>query len=381
MLLNKIHLVTLALVISLHSIQAQIHRSEYYAVLPFWESAITPWKGACPITEKQAEKLIHLKLDYDNQNRVIQAAVRIGHQLKAFEGRLGNLYINAPLTKVTYTADEEEHLFFDQWGKSTTVMQDVHKKIYERDRYGRNVSLRFEDDQENPAKDFFGYVKYVWTYLPDGSVIEERFQEDGTLGPLRGEFQFMRTRITFGPDGYPSMLQNVDESGKLVNAESGAATFKYFYDNQGRFSRWEVYDKDGNPATGPSGTSGEQNVHEGYYLKAINFFDGQGNWATHWSGAERWYKEYDRYGNTTKLAFQNPEQKPKNGDNGYAEMRFHWTPDGRHLLEQTFHDASGQPVNHPRSGVARKVYVRNALGEILEVEDYVFADGYQLIDP
>jgi len=59
-------------------------RSGYFAVLTFWESPYIPFKGACPITKEVAANRIHLQLDYDQENRVITAHVKLGEHYKDF---------------------------------------------------------------------------------------------------------------------------------------------------------------------------------------------------------------------------------------------------------------------------------------------------------
>ncbi len=340
------------------------NRSEYFAILPFWESAYQPFKGACPISQSEALKRIHLQLDFDEHNRVVAAHVKVGKHYKDFEGMFGNLSINAPLTKVSYSENTETHTFFDRFGNQTAVMGAVFQKVYQKDTYRRNIGLTFLNKDGSPTGDLFGNYTYEWIHQPDGAVVELRNDQAGNMSPLRGEFQFMRTRMVFGADGYFSLLQNIDENGSLVNTESGAATFRYFYDAQGRFDRWEVFDKNGAPAAGPSDTSGEQNIHKGYDLEAIVFFDKVGKPAVHWSGAERWHFENDPFGNMTVLTYQKNDGTPMNANQGYAETRFNWSEDGRFLLSKSFFDSSGKKALHTIAGIHQVVYERNAKGLI-----------------
>jgi hypothetical protein len=377
MKLKQIALLLLMTSVSLAS-PGQSVRSEYYAVIPFWESQVQPFKGAVPITKIQAQERIHLRLDYDSLNRVIQSNVMIGTHLKAFQGFM-KLYIDAPLIRVEYQDAREVHSFYDHFGEPTEVMNGVFRKIYEKDESGRNVKLLFLDRNGSPAEDHFGYVRYEWTHTFDGAIIEERFTSDDNPGPLRVGFQFMRTRMIYGPDGYPQILHNIDEAGNLVNSESGAAIFKYYYDVQGRFDRWEVFDKEGNPAIGPSDTSGEQNVHEGYYLREIRFFDTQGAPVKHWSGAEKWVQSYDRFGNRTIRAFHTYEDELMNGYGGYAQSIYTWSTDGRWLQSEHFLDENGNPTNHSRTGVSKVTYQRDESGVITDTLTYEYVLGnYEL---
>ncbi len=355
-------------------IAQSIVRSEYYADMPFWESPVVAFKGEYPLTEAQASKRINLKLDYNNQNRVVQASVRVGSELKPFEGRFGNLYINAPRTTVTYDENKERHQFYDILGNRITVLNGVYEKLYIKDAYSRNISLTYRDREGNPASDYYGNRKFEWIYQQDGSVLERRTDAEGKITPLRGEFQFMLTRITYGTDGQVSMLSNINEDGSLLNAPCGASTLKYFYDSHGRFLRWEVYDKEGNPAIGPSNTAGEYNLFDGMDLSGIVFFDKWGKPATHWSGAERWAFKRDPFGNMTELTYRDADGNLKLGNRGYAGIRYEWGKQGRFLHAQTFLDADGKAMNHPELGIATIQYEHNDMGLVTEIH-YLDASG------
>jgi len=358
--------ILLSLVLST-GIEAQdISRSEYYAGMPFWESPIVPFQGEYPLTKTEAEKRINIKFDYDTQNRITQVSVRVGDQLKPFEGFFGNLYINAPLTRITYGEREELHHFFDIQDNQITVLNGVYEKVYTKDRYGRNTSLTYRTEKGDAAADQFGIQQFEWIYEKDGSVTELRTDTDGEIVPLRGDFQFLRTRITYGPDGQVNMLQNIDDEGKLVNAACGASTLKYFYDQYGRFERWEVYNKDGQVAIGPSSTAGEYNVFEGIELAGIVFFNELGNPATHWSGAERWGFAYDQFGNRTSLLYLDSEGAPKLANRGYAGVQYEWDAQGRFLNAQTYTGVDGKPMNHPSLGFATIKYKHDENGLLIE---------------
>jgi len=333
-------------------------RFEYYAGLPFWESPVQPFKGEYQLTKDEALRRIHMRFGYDDQNRIVEVSIHIGTQYKEFEGFFGNLYINAPITKITYEEGKETHRFYDRFENRIAVMNNVFEKVYLKDRYNRNQELTFLDKDGHPTVDMFGNASYTWTYQADGSIWETRLDKDGKITPLRGSFQFLLTRITYGTDGNVSMLQNIDDHGNLVNAECGASTLKYYYDSHGRFSRWEVYDQAGRPARGPSNTAGEQNIFLNYYLKDIVFFDESNLPATHWSGVEKWNFQYDSYGNILSVNFRDFNDKPKNGINGYAHMIYEWSTDGRYLLSQSYLDENGNLTEHPASGIAQITYTR-----------------------
>ena len=369
-----LHFVIIFVLLNTDGFAQQIARSQYYAGMPFWESPIVPFKGEYPITKEQADDRINLKLDYDEQNRIIQVSARVGNELKPFEGFFGNLYINAPRTTVHYEDLIERHHFFDILGNRIAVQNNVYEKVYTKDEHGRNVSLAFFDKDGHPTEDLDNNRNFEWTYEMDGSIVEKRTDAEGNIVPLRGIFQLMLTRITFGSDGQVNMLQNINEDGALINAECGASTFKYFYDQHGRFLLWEIYDKEGNPAIGPSNTAGEQNVFEGINFLGLFFFDKEGKPATHWSGAERWAFKNDRYGNFSEVNYLDASGNLKCGNGGTAGVKYDWDEKGRFLKSQTYINTNGQPMNHPELSIATTQYVRNEHGLVIAIY-YLNAEG------
>lgn len=364
---NTVKLITLLLIVSLGHNQNynESFRSEYYAVLPFWESPYQPFKLAVPMTKGEAEKRIHVQVDYDSYNRIIASHVKIGKNYKDYEGFFGNLYINAPLTRVTYNGDKELHRFYDRHGNRINVQGNVFEKVYTKDRYGRNTRLIFFDSNKNETVDQIGVKSYNWIHQKDGSIIEERLNEKNEIVPLRGHFDLKRTRMIFDHQGYFKTLQNIDQEGNIINTKNGVAAFHYYYDQQGRFYRWEVYDEKGEKAIGPSSTSGEQNTFYTYDLENILFFDVNGDPATHWSGAERWHFEVDKYGNRILLEFQDSKGNPMNATNGFSKYLWKWSEDGRFLLSEAFFDKEGKPVIHKQTGVHSTVYIRNKEGMVI----------------
>lgn len=339
-------------------------RSEYYAHLPFWESPYQPFKLASPITKVEAKKRIHAQVDYDVNNRVIATHIKIGNHYKDYEGFLGNIYINAPLTRVNYEGEKERHSFYDRFGNRIKVQGNVYQKVYSKDEYGRNTELIFLDSEGNETVDQIGVKSYKWIHQNDGSIIEERLDKEGVIVPLRGYFDLERTRMIFDNQGYFGTLQNVDQKGNIINTKNGVAVFNYYYDQQGRFDKWEVYDDNGKKAIGPSNTAGEKNTHYQYNLEDIIFFDTKENPATHWSGAERWHFEVDKYGNNLFLEFQDNTGNPMNAKNGYSKFTWEWSKDGRFLITEAYFDKDGVPTVHKQLGIHKLVYKRNKKGSI-----------------
>ncbi len=351
------------------------YRIEYFARAPFYESPLHPTMFAHQITEEQAATQVHIKVDYDEFGRVIQVALRVGNYLKDLDGGFFGMNIHSPVTRISYHDKTEVHHFFDRFGNQISVMGDVHSKVYKKDQYGRNITLTYHDKSQNSAINFAGITSYNWTYQPDGSVIEIRQNPSGEIIPLRGAFQFLKTKMVYGPNGYFSMLQNIDDDGNLVGSESGAAAYKYYFDEQNRFLRWEVFDRDLKPTLGPSNTAGEINTYEGRNLTSIDFFGTDyTSPSVHWSGSEQIRMTYDQFGNKITSESRNVKGELMINNSGYAYSKQDWSEDGRFLLAVKYYDTNGNLVPNKRSGHCHVEYIRAENGVLVEKRHYN-ADG------
>lgn len=349
----------------------EIYRTEYYADAPFYESPLHPFKFSQQITEHDAKSRINIKVDYDVLGRIVQISIRVGEKLKDLDGAFYGMNIHAPVTKINYANNTEIHQFFDRFGNRIEIMSNVYEKLYEKDKFDRNIKLSYLNKNGEEVTGHTGAANYTWTHQTDGSVIETRKDLDGNIVALRGAFQFMKTRMIYGPNGFFSMLQNIDENGQLVNSESGAAVYKYYFDLHDRFLRWEVYDKDLNPTKGPSNTGGEINIFEGNEFVGIDFFDiDHESPALHWSGAERFRMFYDKYGNETKREYQTAKGDLMNNGSGYAIMQKQWSEDGQFLLAIELLDKDSNPVESQYSGHQKVEFIRNDAGLVTEKRHY-----------
>ncbi|CAM2011225.1 hypothetical protein [Acanthopleuribacter pedis] len=350
--------------------------TRYYGALPFWESPLQPFMGALPLTPEEAAKRVHVAATYDGQGRLIEIQTKLGEHFKDSEGALLALYVHAVRTTVHYKENRQIHRFYNREGKRTTGWGKVWEKVYQVDDHGRPLELMFFDKAGKRIENSWGNYAYHWEHGLDGSVIETRVDQAGTLKSHRPGFEFKRIRMTFGPDGHLSLMQNLDENNQLLNAPSGAAQYRYFYGSQGLFMRWEVYDAAGKPALGPTGTAGEW-----YELsknrKEIVFFGKNGAAKEHYSGAERWDMTYDANGNQLTRTLRGADKKAKVGRFGYATMRFDWDPSGLWLMGRTYLDATGK-VAENGDGVARELYTRDKRGLRRETRYYDAAGNLTL---
>ncbi len=347
-------------------VQADQARSEYFGDFPFWESPVQVFKGQNPITAEEARTQKHIKVDFDAQGRMTDVQMRLGDQIKEPAPFFAGLYFHSEHTRISYDGPREVHSYFNRFGTRITGWGDVWEKVYTKDERGRYVRMAFFGRNGEPVENSWGTEYYAWHHQLDGSVIEERYSADGELMPHRRGFEFRRIRLTFSPDGHLALMQNIDANGDLLASASGASQYRYFYDAHGMFLRWEVYDADGNPALGPTGTAGEQYTNGDNGFAEIAFFNREGTRSLHASGAAYWRGSYGPFGNQTELSFFGTDDKPIAGNLGFHKHRFIYDETGLHLMKREYFGLDNEPTIIT-DGFHRAVYVRDGRGLLTEL--------------
>lgn len=348
-------------------------RTEYYGNFPFWESPVQVFKGQTPLTAQQAENRMHIKVEYDEFDRLVSVQMRLGNQLKEPAPFFQGLYFHSEDTRITHQENKETHRYFNRFGAQITGWGEVWEKVYTLDEYGRYTRMDFLGKGGEPVENSWGTQYYTWDHQFDGSVIEERFSASGELMPHRRGFEFKRIRLTFSPDGHLALMQNIDENGSLVPAPSGASQYRYFYDSRGMFLRWEVYDAAGQPALGPTGTAGEFYINSNAGYHQIAFFDKTGERSLHASGAAYWRSAYDQFGNHTELSLFGIDGEPTRGQLGFHKHRFIYDETGLHLIGREYFGTDDKPVAII-DDFHRAVYVRDEQGLLTELR-FLDLDG------
>lgn len=343
-----------------------VYRAEYYdGRVPFWESPIIPFHGESPLLFEEIKGRMYIQVNYDSQNRVVEIKVKQGEEYKEFQGFNGALYIHAPYTKVRYENNKEIHEFYDRFENRISAWGNVYQKVYELDELDRYTSLYFLNESGERIENSWGIYIYEWLHQTDGSIIENRLAKNGEIKELRGMFQFKKIRMIFGPDGHLSMMQNIDTSGKIVPISTGAAQYKYYYDRIGRFLRWEIYDEYGQPAIGPTNTSGEKYIFPDVYTKKISFFGKDRTPTKHMWGAENGTFTFDKYKNYIRLDLFDANKNLIAGSSNFASRVFNYDDSGLYLIEENFLDTKNNLVN-TSYGVASVQYKRDNKNLLIE---------------
>ena len=363
------------------SVQSEVVRYEYYGDLPFWESPVQSFQGQNPLSVDEAQKLVHVQVGYDQHNRIVDIQTRHGDKFKPFSRGFGTLYLHAVHTKITYSENTEKHHFYDQFGNRISAWGEVWEKRYHMDERGRYVKLDLTNKAGVHIENAYGQAKFVWHYPGDGSVIESRYNLKEEMQPHRPGFEFMRIRLLFDTRGYLRLMQNINEKTELVQSKSGAAQYRYFYNLEGGFDRWEVLDKLGKPALGPTGTAGEQYTFDDKGWTRIAFFNQDYQPDYHASGAVNWHAKYDKFGNMVKRWFTDENLKPIDGRYGFHLVKYVYDEKGMYLIRTELFDAKGNATNSV-DGVSKVHYKRNTAGQLLEqrntdISDQLVVDAWQ----
>ncbi len=351
---------------------------EYFGDFPFWESPVQMFKGQNHLSRAQAKERQHVRAEFDQHGRLIDVQMRLGDNLKEPAAFFRSLHFHVEHTRVAYEGNQAVQRFFNRFGTRVTVWGSVWEKVYTFDTHGRPVRMDFLGRGGEPVENSWGSAYFIWQHKPDGSVIEERYSLAGKLMPHRAGFEFRRIRMTFAPDGHLALMQNIDEDGKLIESQSGAAQYRYFYDTAGMFLRWEVYDASGQPALGPTGTAGEQYKNGANGFQEIAFFNQAGDRSLHGSGAAYWRGRYDRFGNIVELAFYGVNDEPVLGRSGFHKHLFGWSADGLHLMQRDYVGLDGSAAN-VTDGFSRALYVRDSRGLLKETR-FFDASGQPVIN-
>lgn len=172
---------------------------------------------------------------------------------------------------------------------------DVARGIIERDRFGYETAIRYEDEDGEPIANAYGFIRSKTSYDRFGNWLSRAFYDaEGRPAPVEG-LGYQRYEFEWGADGRNLLsLQYLDADGRPVA-----------HGRRG-YSRVEM--------------------------------------------------EYDDRGNQLRLRYLDAAGRPvARSDRDFAtiERRF---DDGGFLLEERFLDAAGRPVADRRTGCARRIY-------------------------
>ncbi|WP_026374507.1 hypothetical protein [Aestuariibacter salexigens] len=223
--------------------------TQYYRHIMFRETPYAVYRGIHQLHTDDSHNVALYAFDYDAQGRIKEISYQInGNMINANEVWDSFIWF-APKVKINYQPGKEVHTYYDSNDQQISAHGNVYQAVYTLDEDNNRVSLHFYDKQGEPSENAWNIHRYQWR-TADGKVFEKRFNLLDEQQPIRPQFTFYEVELEYDQDGKLAFVRNLGLTGQPTNNESGAGIDRIVYDQEGNFSRWMVYDKDGNPVEG-----------------------------------------------------------------------------------------------------------------------------------
>ena len=330
------------LVLGLVLLQAQ--HTNYYSTVAFVESPYSLLNGSIPLSKAVALKRNHYRFVYNEVNQLIEIGFYLGDQLRD-PNHTANLFFQSALIKIRHHKDQISFRYYDRFGQETSIFGDVHQFIYSLDKNGQRKSLHFLDKNRKRIESNWSIYEYQWELQGDGSVIENRFNQEKESVQLRPGFDFYRIRLTYNQLGYIALMQNIDAEGRLVENKSGAAQDRIETNSDGNFLAWNVLDKKHQlkRGNGPNVARGTQSFDQYGYETGIRYYDEQLNPIASAYGYWNSITKFDRFGNMQIRTFLTPDNKATVHEKaGYSVVKLSYDPSGMNRLKLEYFDLAGE---------------------------------------
>lgn len=331
------------------SANSPVVRTEYCASAVFRETPYADIRCARALDRESIGDRKHFEFRYDASGRLTDVRFQQNGSLRSFSDR----FVRAPHTRISYAENSEVRHFYDAYGHRTLVAGNVYEERYVLDEHGQRTSLEFTGLDNEPVENDFGIARYVWQTLPDGDVIERRFDLDGALVRNRPGFGYFITRFSYDARGLLRRMTNLGETGeRIVPDAAGVAMTEIRYDRNDHFIRWRNLDENGSPIRGMSDIA-EIRYRPGDYApeQEARFVDADGSpQSTRW-GAHRVAYRFDEYGNAVSRRFFGENDEPIAAATGVHRIETRWSGDGAQYLGERYFDLAGNPVANGQTGV------------------------------
>ncbi|WP_154223466.1 hypothetical protein [Marinicella rhabdoformis] len=287
------------------------HDNAYFRHLKFRETPFSPYQGIHPIDKKEAKETAHYRFEYDDQGRVTSVAHMIGKQIINDNGNWDTFIWFAPKVSMTYKKHQEIHHYHNTKDERISAHGKVYQATYQLNSEGKRISLSFTDEQGQASENAWGINRYQWQHKDAQNIIEKRFDLKNTQKPLRPVFPFYETHMTFDHKGQIQFMKNYGTESQPTNNDSGAGIDRIFYDLEGNFQRWHVYDKDGKPVNGnrPMVHIGEHLYDDKGNKIGMRGFNPQGQQIKFSWGDFEIRNQYDKFGNQVQSQVLNESGK------------------------------------------------------------------------
>ncbi len=348
----------------------------YYSTIAFVETPLTYIKGSIPLTEEEALQRNHYRFTYDGVHRLVSVAFYNGQNPRN-PNHTANLFTLAHRMEFIYGSDKESITFYGTAGQQIKVLGDCREFVYSLDDKGYRKSLEFIDDKDQQVENDWGIATYQWTYLADGSIIEDRFNTKGESVAIRPGFEFYRLRLYFNPLGHITLMQNIDDDGNLVENSSGASQDRITTNADGNFVKWEVLDNDSalEKGNGPDVAIGIQEFNEYGYEVALEHRDEHHKLIYNDYGICQSKTDFDQFGNIIERRFYDEKgNASRHSSAGYHMLKIQWDASGNQRDALSYYDMDGTPIEHRTRGYHKVRYSYNG-DDLLEQISYLDSHG------
>lgn len=341
----------------------------YYSTVEFVETPLSPLKGSVPLKMDEAMKRNHYRFSYNEKHQLVSVSFYNGN-LPKDPNHTANLFTLSHLMSFDYGLDSETISFFNTKGEPTEVLGDCRNFVYTYNDLGFRNGLYFLDKEGKRLTNSWGIYEYKWQYLNDGSVVENRYDEEGNQVSIRPGFEFHRLRLFFNPAGHIALMQNIDEHGNLVENSSGASQDRITTNSMGNFLEWNVLNNKNEleKGNGPDVAIGKQEFNEFGYEVALEHRDEKGEVISSNYGIFQSKTKFDQYGNIQERTFYNSDGEPaKHNEAGYHKLVMTWDKLGNKRKSLQYFDEFGVPSLHKTRGYHSVIYDYDDQGRISKI--------------
>lgn len=341
----------------------------YYSTLKFVETPLSYLEGSVPLRKELALSRNHYRFVFDELHQLKSIAFYNGETPRN-PNHTANLFMLSHKMEFQYTDSTEQIIFINKDGKETAVLGNCSRFNYSLNKKGYRILLHFLDQDGKKITNAWGIYQYQWIYQKDGSVIEERHDLEGKIVAIRPGFEFDRLKLNFNHLGQIARMQNIDETGSLVENSSGASQDVIYTNHKGNFLSWNVLNNSGDleKGNGPNVAAGIQAFNEFGYEKRLTHFDEEGNRIYSAYGICESRTEFDEFGNISERRFYDNEGKVGiHLDAGYHKLKIKWSKDGNRRNSISYFNVKNEPVHHKSRGYHKAVYKYNAKNSLVSI--------------
>ena len=348
----------------------------YYSTVEFVETPLSRIRGSVPLSKAVAMERNHYRFAYDEQQRLVAVSFFNGNTARQ-PNHTASLFTLAHRMEFEYGADFETVRFYNENNQEVPVLGNCYRFVYLLDDHGFRTELHFLDQNSQRITNSWGIYQYDWEYQADGSVIEDRFDAVEQQVAIRPGFEFYRLRLRFNLMGHIALMQNIDESGALVENSTGAAQDRINTNASGHFLEWNVLNSKGEleRGNGPDVAIGKQAFNAYGYEVALVHQDEQSQLMTSSYGICQSKTSFDKFGNIQQRFFYDEDGSPTlHQSAGYHSFLMEWSTDGNQRTAIRYFDLAAKPCLHRSRGYHQAKYEYDTQGRLAKVS-YHTTDG------